>query len=330
MTAAQQMIAAYTAMRRIREFETRVRSLVNENRIAGVTHEYIGQEAVAVGVCSVLDERDFLTSTHRGHGHLLARGASSQQMMSELFARVDGLNSGRGGSMHIADVSLGILGANGMVGAGAPIACGAAWGSSNGAVAVAFSGDGALNQGVLLESMNLAATWKLPVVFVCENNGYAVTTSHRDSMIVTPVQRAAGFGIPGVHANGMDVDEVRAVSTVAIQHCRDGNGPYFLDLECYRYVGHHTAEETMSLTYRGADEIGRWKLLDPLLLSRVRLIESGVTDTQLNQIDDQIRAEIDYAVEHAEAGTPADPSSALDFAYADSDYDRFPEWGAVR
>src|SRR5438128_2547378 len=201
----------YRTMRTIRRFEERVVDLVNANEIAGVTHEYVGQEAVAAGVCAALRRGDVITSTHRGHGHVIAKGADVRRMMAELLGRVDGLNRGRGGSMHIADVSLGIYGANGIVAAGAPFAAGAAWAAkteSSDRVAVTFFGDGGANQGVLHETMNLAALWSLPLVFVCENNGYAVTLAQSASTAGSLVERAAAYGLAAGFVGGADVGGV--------------------------------------------------------------------------------------------------------------------------
>ncbi|MBI2494019.1 MAG: thiamine pyrophosphate-dependent dehydrogenase E1 component subunit alpha, partial [Candidatus Rokubacteria bacterium] len=204
-----QLVGFYRTMRTIRRFEQRVVELVNRNEIPGAAHEYVGEEAVATGVCHALRPDDVITSTHRGHGHILAKSGDPRRMMAELMGKSSGYNRGRGGSMHIADLRLGIFGANGIVGAGAPIACGAAMAAKlkgRDGVAAAFFGDGATNQGVLLEALNLAAIWKLPVVFVCENNGYAISASIRE---MSPLQRladrASAFGMPGDTVDGMDV-----------------------------------------------------------------------------------------------------------------------------
>jgi TPP-dependent pyruvate/acetoin dehydrogenase alpha subunit len=305
-------------MRLIRQFEELVVQLVNSNEIAGVTHEYIGQEAVAVGMCQALAERDVLTSTHRGHGHLLARGAAPEGMLAELLGRETGLNRGHGGSMHIADVSLGIYGANGMVGGGVPFALGAASVQDDDEVrvAVAFFGDGALNQGVLLESMNLAAAWKLPVVFCCENNGYAVTTKSSDSMRVSPRERAEGFGLTALEVDGMDVAAVAEAAAWAVERARRGEGPTFLDCRCYRFVGHHTAERTMNLTYRTQDEIDTWRDRDPLDVAARLLVTDGVSVDVISQMDDDVRGELSRALEEARQGRQADGESALRFMYA--------------
>ena len=218
----------YRTMRLIRRFEERVVDLVNANEIAGVTHEYVGQEAVAAGVCAALRPDDVITSTHRGHGHVIAKGADVRRMMAELLGRVDGLNRGRGGSMHVADLAVGIYGANGIVAAGAPFAAGAAWaGRQDGTdvVAATFFGDGGANQGVLHETMNLAALWALPVIFVCENNGYAVTLSQERSTAGSLVERAAAYGMAAESVDGMDVEAVLAAATAAVDRARAGGGP---------------------------------------------------------------------------------------------------------
>src|SRR4051794_34394494 len=215
-------------MRTIRRFEEHVVDLVNANEIAGVTHEYVGQEAVAVGTCAALRPGDVITSTHRGHGHVLAKGADPARVMAELAGRSTGLNHGRGGSMHAADFSLGILGANAIVGAAVPIATGAAWAARRAGldrVAVTYFGDGAVSQGVVLETFNLAALWKIPVVFVCENNGFATTTRLADAVAGTITGRAAAFGIPASAVDGTDPRAVLEATTTAVDRARAGDGP---------------------------------------------------------------------------------------------------------
>jgi pyruvate dehydrogenase E1 component alpha subunit len=314
-----ELLEAYERMRVIRRFEETVVTLVNDNEIAGVTHEYVGQEAVAVGICGVLGADDVLTSTHRGHGHLIARGASVGAMFAELMGRVGGVNKGRGGSMHAADVSLGIFGANGMVGAGAAWAAGAAGtrlADGSRRVAVAFFGDGALNQGVLLETMNLASAWKLPVVFACENNGYAVSTSSASTTAGSPVERAAGFGIVAREVDGMDVVAVRDAATAAVETARAG-APVFLDLRCYRFVGHHTAERTMNLGYRTDEEIDTWRRRDPLTVAAEALRAlTPEADRLLAERDEAVEARIADGLEFARASPRPDPSTATDYAYA--------------
>jgi TPP-dependent pyruvate/acetoin dehydrogenase alpha subunit len=305
----------YRTIKTIRRFEERVVELVNANEIAGVTHEYIGQEAVATGVCAALRLDDIITSTHRGHGHVIAKGADIRRMMAELLGRKDGLNRGRGGSMHIADVSLGIFGANGMVGAGAPFAAGAAWAatrSGRDTVAVSFFGDGAVNQGVVMETMNLAALRALPVIFACENNGYAITLSQARSTAGSPVARAAAYGIATDTVDGMDVEAVYSATTNAVHRARQGGGPTFLEFLTYRFSGHHTAEHTMGFRYRADDEIAEWRERDPVELAGGRL--NGVVRAA---IDAQVEALITDAVDFARDSPAPDPDEALDLLYAD-------------
>ncbi|MER7667156.1 thiamine pyrophosphate-dependent dehydrogenase E1 component subunit alpha [Kitasatospora sp. NPDC096128] len=315
----------YRMLRLIRGFEELALGLVKTGAIPGGIHPYIGQEAVAVGVCSALGPADRLTSTHRGHGHVLARGAAPHRLLAELAGRVDGLNGGRGGSMHAADVSLGILGANGIVGAGAPIAVGAAWaakhsthsthcggGAAADPVAVSFFGDGALNQGVLLESFNLAAMWRLPVVFVCENNGYATTLPAATAVAGTATGRAAAFGIPAEQVDGMDTEAVRAAARHAVERARAGGGPGFLECRTYRYEGHHTMERRMKLHYRTPEEVAAWREHDPLARATGPLDPATVVE-----LDRSVAEQLAAAEEFALASAHPDPAGALDHLYAD-------------
>jgi pyruvate dehydrogenase E1 component alpha subunit len=304
----------YRTMRTIRRFEERIVDLVNANEIAGVTHEYVGQEAVATGICAALRPEDVITSTHRGHGHVIAKGADVSRMMAELLGRVDGLNRGRGGSMHIADLSLGIYGANGIVAAGAPFAAGAAWaGLQDGSniVAATFFGDGGANQGILHETMNLAALWTLPVLFVCENNGYAVTLSQERSTAGSLVDRAAAYGMAAEAVDGMDVEVVLDAATRAVEHARAGRGPTFLECRTYRFFGHHTAERTMKLAYRTDEEIAAWRGRDPLVVTGAKL-----DDVTRARIDDDVERLLDEALAFARQSPRPDPSEFLEFVYA--------------
>ncbi|MEU8923002.1 thiamine pyrophosphate-dependent dehydrogenase E1 component subunit alpha [Kitasatospora sp. NPDC048545] len=317
----------YRMLRLIRGFEELALGLVKSGAIPGGIHPYIGQEAVAVGVCSALGPADRLTSTHRGHGHVLARGTAPHRLLAELLGRVGGSNGGRGGSMHAADVSLGILGANGIVGAGAPIAVGAAWAARQAAadrgpaepgpaervpVAVAFFGDGALNQGVLLESFNLAAMWRLPVLFVCENNGYATTLPAATAVAGSATGRAAGFGIPAEEVDGMDTEAVRAAALRAVERARGGDGPGFLECRTYRYEGHHTMERRMKLRYRAPEEVEAWRGRDPLPRAAALLDPATVAE-----LDRSVAEQLSAAEEFALASEHPDPAGASDHLYAD-------------
>jgi acetoin:2,6-dichlorophenolindophenol oxidoreductase subunit alpha len=304
----------YRTMRTIRRFEEQVVELVNANEIAGVTHEYIGQEAVATGVCAALRDDDVITSTHRGHGHVIAKGAEVARMMAELLGRTTGLNRARGGSMHIADVSLGIYGANGIVAAGAPIAAGAAWAgvqAGSDRVAVVFFGDGAINQGVLHETMNMAGIWKLPVLFVCENNGYAVSFSSEEATSGSIVGRAAAYDMPAVKVDGMDAEAVLEATQTAVTHARSGGGPSFLECETYRFVGHHTAERTMNLGYRTDEEIERWRERDPL-----RVLAERMAPDDVAAIDGEVEQLLEAALAFARESPRPEASEALDYVYA--------------
>lgn len=330
----------YRMLRLIRGFEELALDLVKSGAVPGGIHPYIGQEAVAVGVCSALGAGDRLASTHRGHGHVLARGTAPHRLLAELLGRVGGSNGGRGGSMHAADLSLGILGANGMVGAGAPIAVGAAWAASppermtaermtaervaaddpadglvaprRPSVAVAFFGDGALNQGVLLESLNLAAMWRLPVLFVCEDNGYATTLPAATAVAGSATGRAAAFGIPAEEVDGMDTEAVRAAALRAVERARDGHGPTFLACRTYRYEGHHTMERRMKLRYRSPEEVGAWRERDPLPRAAALLDPATVAE-----LDRSVAEQLAAAREFALTSEHPDPAGALDHLYAD-------------
>ena len=304
----------YRTMRTIRRFEEQIVTLVNANEIAGVTHEYIGQEAVATGVCAALRDDDVITSTHRGHGHVIAKGADVARMMAELLGRTTGLNRARGGSMHIADVSLGIYGANGIVAAGAPIAAGAAWAgvqAGSDRVAVCFFGDGAVNQGVLHETMNMAGIWRLPVIFVCENNGYAVSFAQEEATAGSLVERAAAYGMPALRVDGMDVEAVLEAASGLVAAARAGGGPAFLECATYRFVGHHTAEATMGLGYRSDEEIARWRERDPLLVQAARLDAATVAE-----IDASVEQLLERALAFARESPRPEVSSARDYVYA--------------
>ena len=313
-------IEMYRKMRLIRQFETRVVDLVHANEIASVTHEYTGQEAVAVGVCSALREDDVITSTHRGHGHIIAKGGDVKRMIAELMGRATGYNKGKGGSMHIADLSLGIYGANGIVGAGAPIATGAAWvmkAKNTDRVAVPFFGEGAMAQGVVYEAMNMAAIWKLPVVFICDNNHYAVTTSIDSVSPVEVHERTLAHGFPGYDVDGMDVQAVYEATREAVARARAGEGPTLLNCRTYRYSGHHTAEAAMKLGYRTEEEIDSWRARDAVDGWGRRLVEADVlTEAERDAIDQVINRQIEEAVEFGRNSPWPEPEAALEDMYA--------------
>ena len=304
----------YARMALIRGFEELALQLVKSGEIVGGIHPYIGEEAVAVGVCAALREDDLITSTHRGHGHVLAKGADPRRMLAELFGRETGLNHGRGGSMHAADLGVGILGANAIVGAAGPIAAGAAWAARRAGldrVVVTFFGDGALNQGVLLEAMNLASLWRLPMLFVCENNGYATTMPIRTAAAGTPSGRAAALGMPASTVDGMDVETVRDTAADAIAAARHGAGPAFLECLTYRYGPHHTMEYKIRLSYRTEAEIAQWRQRDPLDIEGAR-----ITAAEREKLDAEVAELLAEAREFARSSPHPDPAGALDYLYA--------------
>jgi acetoin:2,6-dichlorophenolindophenol oxidoreductase subunit alpha len=304
----------YRTVRLIRRFEQLAIELVRSGVIAGGIHPYIGEEAIAAGVCAALRPDDLITSTHRGHGHVLAKGADPVRMLAELAGRQTGLNGGRGGSMHAADVSAGICGANAIVGASAAIATGAAWSHRRAGfdrVAVTFFGDGAVNQGVLLESLNLASLWRVPVIFVCENNGFATTMRVENSVAGTITGRAAAFGIPAQTVDGMDAETVLAAASAAVARARAGDGPTFLECLTYRFDAHHTWEYAVRPRYRTEQEVTAGTARDPVLIQAAR-----VAPAVREQIDAQIEAQLDEAVRFVHASPEPDPSGALDYLYA--------------
>jgi pyruvate dehydrogenase E1 component alpha subunit len=269
------LLDVYRRMRTIRLFEEKLSELVNSGRLAGFLHLYAGEEAVAVGVCRHLSDRDVVCSTHRGHGHCIAKGVDIRGMMAELFGRKTGICKGKGGSMHIADLDRGMLGANGIVGAGIPLATGAALTAmvkKTGGVAIAFFGDGATNQGQFHEALNIASIWKLPAVYVVENNGYGEATPME---FVTPMrdlaERAAAYGMPGVIANGMDFFDVHEKAGQAIERARSGEGPTLLECKTYRYFGHYVGDPLTYRTKEEADEVRRSRDALDILEQRIRL-----------------------------------------------------------
>lgn len=321
----------YKKMKLIRRFEEKVVELVNRDEIYGTTHECIGQEAVAVGVCSALRSSDYITSTHRGHGHVIAKGGDIRYMFSELMGKVNGYNRGKGGSMHISDPDLGILGANGIVGAGVPIAVGAALAvkmKKMDRVVISFYGDGAVNQGVVHEAMNMAAIWNLPVIFVCENNQYAVSTSITYSTRIKDLsQRAAAYGFSGRTIDGMDVEEVYITSREIIEKCRSGGGPYLLECKTYRFHGHFTAEPVLGLKYRTDEEINSYRERCPIKSWVNRIIKMNLCSKEdIEGIDHQIEMRINEAVEFARKSSFPLQESAFEDMYA-TNFEGIPQRG---
>jgi pyruvate dehydrogenase E1 component alpha subunit len=307
-------VGLYRTVRLIRRFEERAVELVRSGDIIGGIHPYTGQEAIAAGVCAALRVDDMITSTHRGHGHVLAKGSDPARVLAELAGRATGLNKGRGGSMHAADFALGILGANAIVGANGAITAGAAWAArqeGSDRVAVSFFGDGAVNQGVLLEAMNLAALWRLPVLFVCENNGYATTLTVSDAVAGTITGRGEAFGMPSVTVDGMDPRTVLAAAGEAVDRARAGGGPSLVECLTYRFDAHHTWEHKARVRYREDDEVRSGRERDPVEIQGARL-----TGGERARVDADIESVVDAAVAFALDSPHPDPVGALDHLYA--------------
>lgn len=313
----RKLVEMYRRMLLIRRFEEKSSELWSQGLLPGLVHLYIGEEAVAVGACSNLRKDDYIVSTHRGHGHLIAKGADVRRMMAELMAKATGCNKGKGGSMHICDFDMGIVGATGIVGSGIPIASGVGLSiQSRGTdqVCISFFGDGASNTGAFHEGINLAAAWKLPVVFVCENNMYAISVPASKSTSAKNVaDRGAGYGIPGVVVDGMDVIAVCEVVGEAVKRARSGVGPTLVECKTYRFRGHHEGDPKRGLTYRTEDELKSWEARCPIKTFRARLIEQGViTESEADEVVKSVEAEIAEAVKFAIESPPPDPSTAAE------------------
>ena len=306
-------------MWRIRLFEEAVDELFARGLMHGTMHLSIGQEASATGVCLAMREGDHLTSTHRGHGHCIGAGADLNRMMAELLAKETGYCRGRGGSMHIADVSTGNLGANGIVGGGIPIAAGAALGlqlqGKTDAVVVSFFGDGASNEGAFHEGLNLAAVWDLPVVFVCENNKYGMSMSTElSTRIANLAERAAGYGMAGVSVDGNDVQAVYEAATEAFDRARSGGGPTLIESVTYRWKGHSKSDKNL---YRTREEIAEWKEKDPIAAFLAKVTEAGtLTENQLNAIAQEAKDAIRESVRTGNAAPPSRADELLSAVYA--------------
>ena len=333
MSETNDPVEWYRRMRLVRGFETHAAALVEEGEITGPVHEYTGQEAVAVGVCAALRADDVITSTHRGHGHILAKGGDPARMFAELLGRETGYNRGRGGSMHIADLSLGIYGANGIVGAGAPMACGAAHAfkvRGEPRVAVPFFGDGAMNQGVLLESLNLAAIAELPVVFVCENNQLAITSPIVEMTRGDLISRAEGFGLRAEAVDGMDVRTVHAAASGAVERARSGGGPSFLECRTYRFSVHNISKGARRHESRSAEMLEEAHRLDAIERLATELTRDArwAPDARV-EIDAEIERELEGCIGFARNSRRPDADTALDYMYAVT-YPNFPAWGWER
>ena len=308
------------SMQIIRRFEERASDDYQAGAIYGVVHCYIGEEAVAVGICLALNRDDQIISTHRGHGHCLAKGADLNRMMAELYGRQTGYCKGKGGSMHIADFSIGMLGANGIVAGGIPIVTGAGLAAQlegKGRVAVSFFGDGASNAGPFHESINIAATWKLPMLYVCENNLYSAGTTAAETLALSDVAaRAAGYGIPGVVVDGNDVMAIYEAAEAAVNRARAGQGPTLIECKTYRWRGH--TERPGQEDPRPQDEIETWRQRDPINRFTANLMDQGVlTEEAWEKMDAEILAAIEDAVKFAEESPFPDPGAAVEDVFAE-------------
>jgi acetoin:2,6-dichlorophenolindophenol oxidoreductase subunit alpha len=316
----KELLAMHRTMLTIRRFEEEVGRISEEGGMPGFVHLYVGQEAVAVGVMSHLRPEDQITSTHRGHGHLIAKGGDLKLMFAELYGKATGYCRGKGGSMHICDPDLGILGSNGIVAAGPPIAAGAAFsaryrGTDN--VAVAFFGDGASNEGAFHEALNLAGLMGLPCVFVCENNLYGEFTGQARHQKITDIAvRAEGYGFPGVIVDGQDVLAVHQAAGEAIERARSGGGPTLIECKTYRFYD-HVGLNGMGPVYRPEDEVASWRLRDPITaLESVLLERDLVSQSELVAINEEIVGQVADAVRFAEESPLPDPATLLDDVYA--------------
>ncbi|MEE9419788.1 MAG: thiamine pyrophosphate-dependent dehydrogenase E1 component subunit alpha [Desulfatiglandaceae bacterium] len=311
----------YRTMLRIRRFEEKLVELKARASIPGLLHLYIGEEATATGVCAALLPNDFITSTHRGHGHCIAKGGEISRMMAELFGRITGYCNGKGGSMHIANLELGILGANGIVGAGMPIAGGAGLSikmRGTDQVVACFFGDGATNQGAFHESLNMAALWKLPVIYICENNQYAISVAQSRSTSIKDVyMRKDAYGIHGCMVDGNDVMAVYEAAQDAARRARNGEGPTLLECKTYRWRGHYEGEADRTYTYRTAEEIEGWKKGCPIERFRKKLLEEETfVQEDFDRINLEVKQEIEEAIRFAEDSPFPEPKDALKGLYA--------------
>jgi pyruvate dehydrogenase E1 component alpha subunit len=309
-------------MRRIRRFEETAEELYKRGTVVGLLHLYIGEEAVATGVCLALRDDDYITSTHRGHGHLLAKGGDPRRLLAELCGRLDGYCHGKGGSMHAADLSLGILGANGVVGGGFGIATGAALSAKmrrSDQVAVCFFGDGAANQGVFMEVLNMAAIWKLPVIYVCENNGFGQYTRYEEATVTDlPIgARAAAFGLPTAQVDGNDVIAVYQAAVQAVERARAGQGPSFIEARTYRLRGHHMGDVGFARRYRTKEELEAHMQQEPVGRFRRWLLEHQMlSEPEIQEVEAQVEAELQEAIEFVNRSPIPDVSIITEHVYA--------------
>ncbi len=313
------LLGLYETMFRIRSFEEEVKRQFEDGNIPGFIHIASGQEAVSAGACAALEKDDYIGSTHRGHANLIAKGGRTDRMMAELFARSTGYCKGRGGCLHITDMSVESLGANGIVAAGIIVANGAALTAQlkkNKKVVLSFFGDGAANQGKFHEALNLASVWDLPIIFICENNLYGEATPQWQHMKIKDISvRAKAYDMPGINVDGQDVLKIYGAVSEAVKHARDGNGPTLIEAKTYRFHGHHIGDPE---TYRTREEVEEWiEKRDPLKLYKERLKkEFKIKQEEIDKIENKIAKEISDAVEFASNSPAPDPSTLTDYVYA--------------
>lgn len=309
----------YRRMLRIREFEAVAEAIHAAGEIPGSLHTYTGQEATGVGACIALRDDDYMVGNHRSHGHPIAKGAELRPLLAELLGKVTGVCKGKGGSMHLADFSIGSLGETSIVGSGVPVAAGAALGSKlqgNDRVTLCFFGDGATNEGAFHEGLNLAAIWKLPAIFLCENNGYAVSTPASQTVPLENIaDRGKAYGIPSFVVDGQDIDAVEAVMAAAVTRARNGEGPTFIEAKTYRYADHAVNMGRLLLD-RGA-EVDVWRQRDPINLYRAKLLESGVPVETLDAIAREAKAAVEDALQFARDSAYPDQAEAFDDVFVD-------------
>jgi len=314
---AEQLLGMYERMLLIRRVEKQLSEDFKAGQLPGAVHLYVGQEAVAVGMCEHLHDSDWITGTHRGHGHYLAKGGDPKPMLAEIYGRANGICKGMGGSMHVADFSKGILGANGIVGGGLAITAGAALAAKldgKGRIAVCFFGDGAANQGVFMETLNVSTLWNLPMIFMCEHNTYSEFSPTDTVTAGELADRARAFGMPTTVVDGNDVTEVWEAAGAAADRARSGDGPSFIEARTYRIHGHIEAEvHFLSSTYRDDEEIEQWRQRDPIDRLRAQLLSSGVADeAALTKIESGIQETVAAAEQYAQTGEPADEMLVFD------------------
>ncbi len=317
----KELLSFFETMYKMRRFEEEVFEFYKKGMMPGLAHLYLGEEAIATGVCAALNEDDYIGSTHRGHGHLVARGAQSDKMMAEILGKEGGYSKGKGGSMHIMAMDKGILGANGIVGGEIPIATGAAYSAryrGTDQVAVSFFGDSASNEGTFHESINMAAAWNLPIVYVIENNLYGISVDIRD-VTNTPnlADRAVGYGIPGVVVDGMDVLAVHQVAEEAVKRARSGNGPTLIECKTYRWQGHHVGDPATYRERKDLNEKSSWMEKCPIENLKQKMIATKISEKEIQKIMDTVEEEVQEAVKFAIESPYPDPSEAYTDQFSD-------------